>query len=52
MREKNNDLYGVIENLMEKYTQYADLFAPLLETHKIDPKIWCFDWSSLFYHKL
>ena len=39
MREKNNDLYGVIENLMEKYTQYADLFAPLLETHKIDPKI-------------
>ncbi len=39
LKNKNNELFGVIEQFMEKYAQYADLFVPLLETHKINGKI-------------
>lgn len=39
LRSKNNELFGVVEQFMEKYAQYADLFAPLLETHKINAHI-------------
>lgn len=39
LKEKNNQLFGVVEQFMEKYAQYADLFVPLLETHKINARI-------------
>lgn len=39
MKIKNDQLYGVIEQFTEKYAQYADLFAPLLETHGINSQI-------------
>ena len=25
---------------MDKYAQYADLFAPILDTHKVTAQIW------------
>jgi hypothetical protein len=39
LKTKNNQLYEVIEQFMNKYAQYADLFAPLLETHKINAQV-------------
>lgn len=39
MKNKNNELFSVVEQLMDKYAQYADLFSPLLETHKINSQI-------------
>lgn len=39
IKTKNNELFTVVEQLMDKYGQYADLFAPLLETHKVSANI-------------
>jgi hypothetical protein len=39
LKEKNNDLYRVLEQFTDKYAQYADLFAPLLETYKLNSQI-------------
>ncbi len=35
-------MYGVIEQFMEKYAQYADLFAPILDTHIVNAQIWLY----------
>lgn len=39
IKDKNNELFSVVEQLKDKYAQYADLFTPLLDTHKINAQI-------------
>ena len=35
MKDKNNGLFESIQQMCEKYVQYADLLSPLLETNNV-----------------
>jgi hypothetical protein len=39
LKNKNDELYKVIDQFIERYAQYNDIFSPILTTHKINAKI-------------